>query len=121
MTIESRNARAMAAGHAAWDNASPAEDDGREQYIKEQADLLLGGDDAEFVPFGWDIEPGFAVAATESLCDADSDDCELLQLVLAVRKGEYELAVKLSRHFEDALVKTAEDMVRDAMEKANEK
>lgn len=42
-----RNANAMRAGQVAWDNATPAEDDGRADYIDQQAGYLLLGWDAE--------------------------------------------------------------------------
>lgn len=123
MSLALRNARAFAAGQAAWDNATPPEDDGRDDYITEQAGLLLDAKDADLVPFFTKhraIIPreGFDQAGTEALLDADDSDYQLLQLVLAARRGDHELAHKLAQHFDVALCEAAEKLINKALEAA---
>ena len=121
MTLEQRNARALAAGQAAWDNASPPEDDGRDDYITAQAELLLSGKDADMVQFLTIPAPlgtaeGFDVIGAEAMNDADGD-CVLLEIVLALRRRDFEVAAKMAEGFEDVLCNAARKMVEDAMEK----
>lgn len=123
MNLALRNSQALAAGQAAWDNAQPPEDDGRDDYITEQAGLLLEAKDADLVPFFTrhrTLLPreGFDQAATEALLDADGHECQLLQLVLAARRGDHELAHKLAQHFDSALCQVAEKLITKAMEAA---
>lgn len=119
MNLESRNARALAAGQAAWDNASPAEDDGREDYVTAQAELLLNAEDSELVPFFSCsvLGCGFDEAGEEAIVLASDSRSWLLQLVIAVRQGDFELATRLAENFDEALRYTARKMVVDAMDK----
>lgn len=127
MTLEARNKRALAAGQAAYDNASPAEDDGREDYIEVQVDELMQNGECSLVPFfstgqgpfrigGPAPVDGFDVAGSEALADADTRDCELLQIVLACLNGEHEKAQKLAKFFEQPLRDAAANLVEKAME-----
>lgn len=121
MNQESRNTRALAAGQAAYDNASPPEDDGREDFIVAQVDELMRDGECDLVPFftktsGLAVD-GFDVAGSEALADADTRDCELLQIVLACLNGEHEKAQKLAKFFEDPLRTAARKLVVAAMDK----
>lgn len=121
MTLEARNKRAMAAGQAAYDNASPPEDDGREDYIEAQVDGLMRDGECDLVPFftktsGIAVD-GFDVAGSEAICDADTSDCELLQIVLACLNGEHEKAQKLAKFFDAPLRDAARKLVVAAMDK----
>lgn len=121
-SADRRNAMALQTGQLAWDTALPPEDDGWEDYLAEQADLLLSANSAELVPFFGNhpiARTGYAEAATDALIDADDHDCELLQLVLAVRRGDYDLAAKLAMRFEDALVGTARNLIKSARAEAS--
>lgn len=103
-----------------YDHRSPDEPDGWEDYLDAQVDVLMNADDAEFVPFYWNAaSEGFAEAGTEALADADDHDCELLQLVLAVIRGEHELAQSLSERFRPVLEATAKRLVEQARENVN--
>lgn len=107
------------------DNKSPAEDDGREEYIDEQAEILLQACDSQLVPFfterGAFQKDGFDQAGTAALIEADDSDSSLLQLVLCVRNGEFEKAQNIAALFERALVETATKLIREAMEKHNDR
>ena len=116
MSLALRNARAFAAGQAAWDNALPPEDDGREDYIDEQAGYLLRGVDADGVSFlphkGMD---GFANRADELLADQDCD-CQIVQIVVALLTRDTEKAIQLADQFQPALAALAEEMVTTQLE-----
>lgn len=119
MNLEARNKRALAAGQAAYDNASPPEDDGREDYIEAQVDELMKNGECALVPFFTDkivCNDGFDVAGSEAICDADTRDCELLQIVLACLNGEHEKAQKLAKFFEQPLRDAAAKLVEKAIE-----
>lgn len=114
--LQRHNAHAMSAGQAAWDNASPSEDDGREDYINAQVERLLGADDADLVPFiSTHTRAGFVEAASEAIADADDQDGYLVQLVLAVRRADFTLATSLANHFDAALCQTAERLIDTAL------
>lgn len=111
MGIEARNKRALEAGQSEWDNALPPEDDGREEFIDEQAALLLEAEDARDVQF---FE--FAEKADEALAEADDREFAIVQIVLAVRAGKLELAQSLAKRFEDALTSCAENLIEKSLE-----
>ena len=116
MSLALRNARAFAAGQAAWDNATPPEDDGREDYIDQQAGYLLLGWDADGVSFlprkGMD---GFANRADELLADQDCE-CQIVQIVVALLASDTDKAIELAERFRDGLTELAESMVTTQLE-----
>lgn len=114
------NSLASQRAQAAYDNATPPEDDGREDYIAGMVDEMMQTGECSLVPFftktsGIAVD-GFDVAGSEALVDADTRDCELLQIVLACLNGEHEKAQKLAKFFEDRLRKVAGDMIEKALE-----
>lgn len=122
MTLEARNKLAMAAGQAVYDNASPPEDDGREEYIAGLVDEMMSTGECSLVPFfsskrGPFTVDGFDVAGSEALADADTRDCELLQIVMACLNGEHEKAQKLAYYFDGYLRDAARKLVEAAMDK----
>ncbi len=96
----------LARAQRAYDNMEPPEDDGREDFITEQVELLLDAEDARDVEFF-----DFAERADEVLAETDDREFAIVQLVLAVRAGKFDLAEKLAARFEDALVNAAESMI----------
>ena len=116
MSLALRNARAFAASQTAWDNATPPEDDGREDYIEQQAGYLLNGWDADQVGFlphkGMD---GFANRADELLADQDCE-CQIVQIVIALLARDTEKAIQLADQFQPALAALAEEMVITQLE-----
>ena len=111
-----RNANAMRAGQVAWDNATPAEDDGREDYIDQQAGYLLLGRDADGVSFlPHKGLGGFANRADELLADQDCD-CQIVQIVVALLARDTEKAIQLADQFQPALAALAEEMVITQLE-----
>ena len=116
MSLALRNACAFAAGQAAWDNALPPEDDGREDYITEQAACLLKGWDADqisFLPYVGMTD--FASRADEVLADHD-DEHLIVQIVVALLARDTEKAVELADRFDAPLSKLAEGMVTTQLE-----
>lgn len=116
MSLALRNARAFAAGQAAWDNALPSEDDGREDYIDQQAGYLLNGWDADqvsFLPYSGMTD--FASRADELIADKDSEHL-VAQIVVALLARDTEKAVELADHFHDDLAKLAEGIVTTQLE-----
>lgn len=101
----------LAKAQRAYDNQLPEEDDGRQDFIDEQAELLLNADDARDVDFF-----AFAGAAHDAIADADDNEYAVVQIILAVRRGDHELAEKLAMRFEDVIVKAAEKIVEGEME-----
>lgn len=90
----------------AYDHRSPDEDDGREEFIEEQVELLLEADDARDVEFF-----DFAELADEKIAETDDREFAVVQLILAVRRGDFTLAEKLALRFEDALIAAATKLV----------
>jgi len=116
MSLALRNSRALAAGQAAWDNALPPEDDGRSEYIDEQAGQLLIGWDADgisFLPHRGMAD--FASRADELIADEDSEHL-VVQIVVALLARDTEKAIELADRFQPALAELAEDMVITALE-----
>lgn len=114
--LQRHNAHAMRAGQAAWDNATPPEDDGREDYITEQAECLLKGWDADqisFLPYVGMTD--FASRADEVLADQDCD-CQIVQIVVALLTRDTDKAIQLADQFHPALAALAEEMVTTQLE-----
>jgi len=110
---------ALQAAQFKWDNALPAEDDGRCAYLEAQVGLLLAGQDAELVPFCAPrsaARPGYAATAMESVLDADDDSYPLLQVLLAALRGNHAAAQKLAERFEPQLISTAATLIERALE-----
>lgn len=116
MSLALRNAQAFAAGQAAWDNATPPEDDGRADYIDEQAGQLLNGWDADgisFLPHRGMTD--FASRADELIADED-DEHLVAQIVVALLARDTDKAVELADTFQPVLAKLAEEMVTTQLE-----
>lgn len=118
MSYDSTLARAQ----RAYDNMLPPEDDDamREQYVADLVDEMMRTGECDLVPFftktsGLAVD-GFDVAGSEALADADTRDCELLQLVLACLNGEHDKAERLAKYFEDKLREVAGKLIEDALE-----
>lgn len=109
------NTLAFQRAQAAYDNATPPEDDGREDFIDEQVALLLNADDARDVDFF-----DFAESADEAIAEADDLEFAVVQIILAVRRGDHALAEKLVARFEDALTHAAEKLVEQNLEAADD-
>ena len=116
MSLALRNARAFAAGQAAWDNAAPAEDDGREDYIEKQAGYLLNGWDADQVSFlPHRRMTDFASRADELIADEDSGHL-VVQIVVALLNKDTDKAMELAANFHDLLANLAEEIVTTQLE-----
>lgn len=106
-----------------WDNALPPDDDGDREYVTAQVGKLLNCEDGDCVPFhdkrqrafsGPDFTVyGFAGFVPEWLAEVDSKECPMTQLLLAVRRGDLELAQRIwFRAFEATLIENVERLVR---------
>lgn len=116
MSLALRNARAFAAGQAAWDNALPSEDDGRADYIDQQAGYLLLGWDSDGVSFmPHKSMDGFANRAGELIADEDNDHW-VAQIVIALLARDTDKAIQLADQFQPALAALAEEMVTTQLE-----
>lgn len=115
---------AMRSAQLNHDYKSPPEDDGREEYVSSLVDEMMQTGECDLVPFFSKSKPaveGFDVAGSEAICDADTHECELLQLVLACLNGEHEKAEKLAGYFESALRDVAGRLVNSALDSHNER
>lgn len=101
----------FAQAQRAYDNMLPPEDDGREDFIDEQVELLLEADDARDVEFF-----DFVESASDAIANADDNEFAVVQLILAVRRGDFTLAEKLALRFEDALIAAATKLVEKELE-----
>jgi hypothetical protein len=70
-------------------------------------DQLMSADDASGLSFFY-----FAELASEEILYADTDDYESFQIILALIRGDTELALKMAARYEEPLRKLAEDMLR---------
>lgn len=95
----------------AYDHRSPDEDDGREEFIEGQVEMLLNADDSNQVEFF-----DFAELADEKIAEADDREFAVVQLILAVRRGDFTLAEKMALRFEDALIAAATKLVEKELE-----
>lgn len=118
---------AMRSAQINHDHKCPPEDDGREDYVSGLVDEMMRTGECDLVPFftktkGFAVSvDGFDVSGSECMADADTRDCELLQIVLACLNGEHEKAEKLAGYFESSLRNVAERLINSAMEKHNER
>ncbi|MGV5083071.1 hypothetical protein [Pseudomonas aeruginosa] len=105
-------------------DAGLPDDDGDREYVTEQVGKLLNCEDGDCVPFhdkrqrafsGPDFTVyGFAGFVPEWLAEVDSKECPMTQLLLAVRRGDLELAQRIwFRAFESTLIENAERLVRE--------
>ena len=105
MSLEARNNRAMAAGQAAWDNREPDDDGGRSDFIDDQVELLMSGDDARDV-----TQDEYLCALDELLADGGCGSAA--DIILAVMNREFNLAStmagKMAGKFEEIAVNLIE-------------
>lgn len=105
MSLEARNNRAMSAGQAAWDSREPDDDGGRSDFIDQQVDLLMSGDDARDV-----TQDEYLCALDEALADGECGSAA--EIILAVMNREFNLAStmagKMAGKFEEIAVKLIE-------------
>ena len=98
-----------------WDNALPPDDDGDREYVTAQVGKLLNCEDGDCVPFHDRKErpfigPDFTVYGFAGFVP----ECPMTQLLLAVRRGDLELAQRIwFRAFEATLIENAERLVRE--------
>jgi len=92
-------------------------------YIEEQAELLMQAYDSHLVPFFSEGAPffadGFAPQAAEMLCDMDSNEEFILQIVLACLNDKPVLAKKLAEQYREPLKAVAVTMIKAAIERSN--
>ena len=105
MSLEARNNRAMSAGQAAWDNREPDDDGGRADFIDDQVELLMSGDDARDV-----TQDEYLCALDELLADGECGSAA--EVILAVMSREFNLAStmagKMAGKFEEIAVNLIE-------------
>ena len=105
MTLEARNNRAMSAGQAAWDSREPDDDGGRSDFIEQQVELLMSGDDSRDV-----TQDEYLCALDEALADGECGSAA--EVVLAVMNREFNfagtMAEKMAGKFEEIAVKLIE-------------
>jgi len=70
-------------------------------------DQLMSADDASGLDFF-----KFAERASEEVLYADTDDYESVQIILALIRGDTELALKMASRYEVPLRKLAENMLK---------
>lgn len=116
MSLALRNAQALRDAQHAYDNAEPPCDDGRGDYIEQQAGYLLKGWDADQVSFlPHKGMYGFANRADELLADQDCE-CQIVQIVVALLASDTDKAIELAERFRDGLAELAEAMVTTQLE-----
>lgn len=112
---------ALQAAQRRHDHLVSPEDDGADDYLAGQVALLMKAEDADLVPFFSTgapfYDPGFDEAGTDALAEADDHESPLLQLVLAVLRGEQELATRLAERFREPLQAAATRRIKNQMEK----
>ena len=69
-------------------------------------DQLMNADDASGLNFF-----KFAEQASEEILYTDTDDYESVQIILALLRGDTELALKMAERYEEPLRKLAEQML----------
>jgi hypothetical protein len=74
--------------------------------MRELIDQLMNADDASGLSFFH-----FAELASEEILYTDTDDYESVQIILALIRGDTELALKMAARYEEPLRKLAEDML----------
>ena len=74
--------------------------------MRELIDQLMSADDASGLSFF-----KFAEQASEEILYTDTDDYQAVQIVLALIRGDAELALKMAERYEVPLRKLAENML----------
>ncbi len=75
-------------------------------------DQLMNADDA----IGFDFL-FFAERASEEVLYMDGDECESVQIILALLRGDAELALKMAERYRGPLRKLAENMLTSHLER----
>lgn len=75
--------------------------------MRELIDQLMSADDASGLDF-----VTFAGMASEKVLFTDHDDYQSVQIILAVLRGDDELALKMAERFRDPLRNLAESMLK---------
>ena len=83
--------------------------------MRELIDQLMQADDAPGLDFC-----KFAEHASEEILYADTDACESVQIILAVLRGDDELAMKMAERFREPLRKLAEQMLKKSIDAQRE-
>lgn len=83
--------------------------------MRELIDQLMNADDASGLSFF-----KFAERASEEILYTDSDDYESVQIILALIRGDSELALKMAARYEEPLRKLAEHMLKIAIDSQRE-
>jgi hypothetical protein len=74
--------------------------------MRELIDLIMQVDDAPGLDFC-----KFAERASEEILYTDTDSCESVQIILAVLRGDDELALKMAERFREPLEQLAKKML----------
>jgi hypothetical protein len=77
--------------------------------MRELIDQLMSADDASGLDFC-----KFAERASEEILYTDTDACESVQIILAVLRGDDELALKMAERFREPL----RNLARELLEKS---
>lgn len=83
--------------------------------MRELIDQLMNADDASGLDF-----VTFAEMASEKILFTDHDDYQAVQIILAVLRGDDELALKMAERFRDPLRNLAEQMLKIAIDSQRE-
>jgi hypothetical protein len=75
-------------------------------------DQLMNADDASGLDFFW-----FAERASEEVLYMDGDECESVQIILALIRRDTELALKMAERYRGPLRKLAENMLSSHLAK----
>lgn len=112
---------ALRAEQLRHDHELPPDNDGADEYLAGQVELLMKAEDSDLVPFFSTgapfYEPGFDEAGTDAIAEADGHESPLLQLVLAVLGGRQELAARLAEQFREPLQRAATRLITTQQEK----
>ena len=83
--------------------------------MRELIDQLMNADDASGLGFFY-----FAELASEEILYTDTDDYESVQIILALIRGDTELALKMAARYEGPLRKLAENMLKKRIDEQRE-
>ena len=83
--------------------------------MRELIDQLMSADDASGLSFF-----KFAERASEEILYTDTDDYESVQIILALIRGDTELALKMAARYEEPLRKLAESMLKKRIDEQRE-
>jgi hypothetical protein len=86
------------------------------QAMRELIDQLMSADDASGLSFF-----KFAEQASEEILYTDTDDCQAVQIVLALIRGDTELALEMADRYEAPLRNLAEQMLSIHIEKQRQR